>query len=156
LEAIRLSTIFHNEPLFANVSQVFETVAEATDLTNEIVSLTRADMFLPFSDFDRVNEFVESRQRYYFHDQSRYPMYFHEPASVLSDELKIVRKDTGSTTKFIERNIKEWVKVSTNKRTGFPVSGRDSSMLAAHSGSICRSLSIVGSAGSRTLFLGNP
>lgn len=105
LRAIRLATIFHNESMFCNVSQLFEAASSYPGLISEISELSRAEIFLPHSEYERTEELVESRRTLYQHDEARYSMYFQKPAIDLRDLSLVDLGDDVGTTKSIEQRI---------------------------------------------------
>ncbi len=107
LEAIRLATIIHSEPLFCNVSQLFEFCDPNSPLMAEVTELTDNDVFFAHSDYHTVEEFRESRRELYSADRRRYPMYFGRIASKINIDLSPLKKSM-ETTAFIESKLGLW------------------------------------------------
>lgn len=108
LQTVRSCTVLHNEPMFANISQQIETADIHSALMSELILLSKQPIFLPYSDFDRIEEFLQSRRALYQHDRNRYPIYFDHAAIRACGELTPIKQDTGNTTKYISDSVKKW------------------------------------------------
>lgn len=109
LRAIQLCSVFHNEPMFCNVSQLYEAAAGHPALMEEISELSRADIFSAFSEHDRVEEFLASRRRLYAHDKDRYGMYFGPSRAIVFPRSPLKTAPSSSTTTdFIAEALVSW------------------------------------------------
>lgn len=132
LKHLQNLSIVHNQPLFCNVSQLFEVAADQDALTYEIHELTHQGMFFAHSEYSRIGEFLESRRELYEHDANRYPSYFED----IPKKLTSIRMDSlgteGSTTGFIAKEILKWNSQDGDQAASKVVSTHDLTALAPH------------------------
>lgn len=145
---IQYLTIFHNEPLFCNISQIFEAAGSCSALADEIKELSRCGIFFAHSEHSRIEEFIESRKSLYWHDKERYPVYFTESPHILTDMLPASMGEEGSTTSFIHRNMASWDPQDPKETASKVISLADKKIITPYASQI---QSIVSQRGERGL-----
>ena len=109
--AIRICTVASELQLLCNISQLYEALFGNEVLLNEIKELSYTSIFLAESSAPTLEEFREQRRALYYHDQTRYPMYFSPtPSSV--DNISMEPFPEIGMTQFLENTLSQFNPVS--------------------------------------------
>lgn len=138
LQETRFASLNFSQTVFCNLSQVYEFCENLPALREEFSFLSAAGRFCAHSDFQTIEEFLESRREIYAHDKSRYPFYFsnHKPIDVPVGSLGRVT----DTTNYIDGGIRDIVNNGSSQSAGKLIRSTDLKNIEYNEGKIIRTL----------------